>query len=235
MVLCSDKVKVRDFVLEKIGEEYLIPVLYTGESISADQLCALGNDIVAKASHDSNSYEIIRHNTPEVAKAATGRLQAKLKTDYGKEGNQFLYSLIQPQIIVEKMLIEKEKVTPDDFKIFCFRQADGSVKMLIELHENRQQPDYRVAWYDEDLESILLRGDLYEARPFPCPDRWPRMQKIAQSLSEGFDHVRIDLYYVNEQIYFGEMTFLDGGGRTEYSRFGGGKHDFDHELGSLWR
>jgi len=234
MVSCMDKIAVRDHVAAKIGPEILIPVLYTGESITAEQLLALGDDIVAKPSHDSKSTEIIRSNTSEIATAAAARLQAKLNTDFGKQTNQFAYCEVPPKILVEQMLIEANKVTPDDYKIFCFRQADGSIEMFIELHENREQPDYRVAWFDAGLEPIRILGDDYVTCSFPCPEKWPQMRTVAETLSADFDHVRIDLYHVDNQIYFGEMTFFDGGGRTEYSTQDGNRHDLDREMGRLW-
>ncbi len=234
MVECMDKIAVRDYVEEKIGEDYLIPLLYTGESITWDRLHALGDNIVAKPSHDSKSTEIIRTNTPKVAWKAAVRLRAKLATDFGKKTNQFPYCSVRRRILVEKMLIVEDKVTPDDFKIFCFKQPDGSTRMFVELHENREQPDYKVAWFDADLEPISMRGSEYVTRSFPCPGKWPQMREIAETLSADFDHVRIDLYHVDGRIHFGEMTFLDGGGRTEYSRVGGERHDFDREMGALW-
>ncbi len=234
MVQCTDKIAVRDHVAERIGKERLIPLIYVGDTVTGEQLHALGDDIVAKPSHDSKSTEIIRENSPEVANEAAARLQFKLKTDYGNTTNQFVYSSVQPRILVEKMLVDERKGTPDDYKIFCFRQPDGSTKMFIETHEFREQPGYRIAWFDEELEPIDLRGSEYRTRSFPCPEQWPQMRAIAGELSREFDHVRIDLYHAEDKIFFGEMTFLDGGGRTEYSRAGGKRHNFDRELGDLW-
>ncbi len=234
VVTCSDKIAVRNYVTERIGDEFLIPVLYTGDSITGDQLHALGDYIVAKPSHDSKSTEIIVSNSPEVAHRAATRLRAKLDTDYGKLTNQFAYSQIRPGILVEKMIVEAGKQTPDDYKIFCFRQPDGSTKMFVEVHRNREQPGYKIAWFDENLEAIAMRGSEYETRPFPCPGSWPRMKELALALSEDFAHVRVDFYCVDDQIYFGELTFFDGGGRTEYSRAGQVRHDLDREMGRLW-
>ncbi len=234
MVSCMDKIAVRDHVAAKIGPEYLIPVLYVGESITSEQLHALGDDIVAKPSHDSKSTEIIRSNTPEIATAAAARLRTKVNTDFGKQTNQFAYSDVPAKILVEKMLVEATKVTPDDYKIFCFRQADGTIKIHIELHQNREQPDYKVSTFDENLQPISLRAKEYGTCAFPCPEKWPRIREIAETLAVDFDHVRVDLYLLSDRIYFGEMTFFDGGGRTEYSTVEGERHDLDWEMGRLW-
>lgn len=234
IALCSDKIAVREYVAERIGPRYLIPLLYEGASITAEQLHGLGDDIVAKPNHDSKSTEIIRKNSPEIAREAAARLRGKLEIDYGRSTNQFAYSLIQPRILVEKMLVDADKRTPDDYKIFCFRQPDGSIKMYLELHEDREQSSYRASWYDELLNPLLLKGSDYRARNFPCPEAWPEMRAIAAQLARDFDHVRIDLYRVDGTIFFGEMSFFDGGGRTEYSKIGGERHDLDKEMGDCW-
>ena len=55
------------------------------------------------------------------------------------------------------------------------------------------------------------------------------MVTVASELCRGFDHVRVDLYNVNGKIYFGELTFTNGGGYEPiYPR------EMDFELGSLW-
>ena len=42
------------------------------------------------------------------------------------------------------------------------------------------------------------------------------MVEIAETLAEGFPHVRVDLYNVNGNIYFAEMTFISGGGYSKW-------------------
>lgn len=49
---------------------------------------------------------------------------------------------------------------------------------------------------------------------------------IANRLSDAFPRVRVDLYEVNKQIFFGELTFFNAGG---YMKFETGT--FDYELG----
>ena len=44
------------------------------------------------------------------------------------------------------------------------------------------------------------------------PPSFEQLKKTAEVLAKGIAHVRVDLYIVNENIYFGEMTFYDGSG-----------------------
>jgi hypothetical protein len=234
-VICSDKLAVRDFVRERIGESYLVPLLYSGGNISAEKLHSLGDDIVAKTNHDCKSAEIIRKNTAEVAAAAVERLNANLRRDYGEETNQVWYSKIEPKVLVEKMLIEEGMSVPIDYKTFSFKQPDGSFKRVIEVHQNRGYPDYSITSFDEAKRYISKCGDRdYKDLPFPCPEHWDEMLKVSDALAADFDHVRVDLYIVDGDIYFGELTFSDGGGRSVYSRSGGARNDLDWEWGGYW-
>jgi len=42
------------------------------------------------------------------------------------------------------------------------------------------------------------------------------MLEIADKLSEGIPHVRVDLYEINGKVYFGEMTFYHWGGLVPF-------------------
>ena len=62
-----------------------------------------------------------------------------------------------------------------------------------------------------------------------CPKHFEEMKKIAEKLSEGFDQVRVDLYVIEDKIYFGEMTFTNGSGFEVIV-----PDNYDFELGKLW-
>ena len=45
----------------------------------------------------------------------------------------------------------------------------------------------------------------------PKPKRFEELVEIANKLASPFPHVRIDMYYVDDKIIFGEMTFSTSG------------------------
>jgi hypothetical protein len=55
------------------------------------------------------------------------------------------------------------------------------------------------------------------------------MVELARILSKGFDHVRVDMYYLDDRIYFGEMTFTNGSGLEMIT-----PPEWDKKLGDLW-
>ena len=44
------------------------------------------------------------------------------------------------------------------------------------------------------------------------PQNYDEMISIAEKLAKGIPEVRIDLYEINGQVYFGEMTFFSQSG-----------------------
>ena len=55
------------------------------------------------------------------------------------------------------------------------------------------------------------------------------MQSIANTLSTGFDFVRIDLYNARAGVFFGEMTFTPTAAADSFD-----PPEFDDFLGTLW-
>ena len=56
------------------------------------------------------------------------------------------------------------------------------------------------------------------------------MVEIARRLASPFSYVRVDLYNVDGRVYFGELTFANGGGASAFSAY-----SYDLWLGKLWQ
>jgi hypothetical protein len=54
------------------------------------------------------------------------------------------------------------------------------------------------------------------------------MLSVAASLAKDFEYVRVDLYTVNDRIYFGELTFTPGAGVFPME-----PEDMDYQWGRL--
>lgn len=68
-----------------------------------------------------------------------------------------------------------------------------------------------------------------EVRP-QKPEKFEEMIEIAEKLSKGMPHIRVDLYDTCSQIYFGELTFFDGSGFDKIE-----PAEWDYKLGSMIR
>jgi len=228
-VICSDKKNVRDYVSEKIGQEYLIPLLYAGVSITTNQLKGFGPGIVAKATHDSGNVHIIKDisvNYEEIYQELTSGFQI----DYGKKSHELWYSDIVPHIIVEKLLVNKQGGLPEDYKFHVFND-DGQFKVVLQVDYDRFS-DHSRSFYNENLD--LLPFSIKFQNYQKCLDIEKstvlKMFELAKLLGSDFNYVRVDLYNVDGVIYFGELTFAHGGG---YEKVVPRKYDLI--LGNYWQ
>ena len=60
------------------------------------------------------------------------------------------------------------------------------------------------------------RMDMYQGE-FKLPDSLKTMAEYARILSKPFPFVRVDFYFANNKIYFGEITFTPANGCLLYT------------------
>ena len=62
------------------------------------------------------------------------------------------------------------------------------------------------------------------------PKQLKLLLEYSRKLSSEFKHARIDLFVVNDRVYFGEITFTNGAGFDKITPY-----SFDVEMGDLIR
>ncbi|BCE00393.1 ATP-grasp fold amidoligase family protein [Marinicellulosiphila megalodicopiae] len=226
--ICSDKLKVRDYVSEKIGAQYLIPLLFDGNDISIEQLKNIEGDYVVKTTHDSGGVFVVEKSQENDFNQIKKGLDKSLQHDFGKEVSEFWYSKIQPKIIVEKMLKDKEGSVPKDYKFHVFKN-NNQTRIYLQIDYDRFTTHNR-SLYDENLNLIPIswhkQNNFIELQKTKNHET---MLNLVKQLAVDFNYVRVDLYNVDGQIYFGELTFAAESG---FGRFSDKKFDF--ELGNYW-
>lgn len=213
--LLTDKYKVREYVKEKIGEKYLIPLLGVWDCFDDIDFNSLPEQFVLKCNHGCGWNQIVEN------KKEIDFVDMKKKFDWWMDTNfadiaglELQYTGIERKIIAEKFLVIPGEMDIPDYKIFVF---DGEVKLIqtdFGRREKHTQALYSPQW--EYLPySLLCKTDPNSI--IPKPYLLEEMLEVAKRLAEGFRHVRVDLYLVGEKIYFGEMTFTHCSGVGDYS------------------
>lgn len=230
-VLCADKYKVRDYVQKKIGEEYLIPQYFAKKRIEKKDLEELPNNFVLKTNNASKTNVIVNDKNKLDLDATAKKMNRYVKYKFGYRTFELFYNDIEPLIIAEKYIGTQEQV-PNDYKFYCFKQKNGTIKMIIQMDVARFTKDHARAYFNEKWE-MLPYGNADAASKkqikFNKPKKLKEMIEIAKKLSSDFDYVRVDLYEVEGKIYFGELTFTDGSG---YDLLKPDKYDI--EWGTYW-
>lgn len=226
-VTLSDKYLVRNWVASKIGDEYLIPLLGKWDTTKDLDFEKLPNQFVLKTNCGSGDVIIIRDKSKlskHDKKVIKAKLDYYLKCDFGATSYELHYSLIKPCIIAEKFIDSSEKDLPD-YKFLCFDGKAYFCWVDKGRYSNHSRHVYDTEW------NFQKWNQMYEIRDIgiPKPQNFDVMLKIATKLSEGFPHVRVDLYNIEGKIYFGEMTFTNGSGFDLIHPY-----EADLHLGSLW-
>ena len=219
----ADKFNVRDYVAQTIGEEYLIELLYHGDSLPLEQDMPVGNYVI-KATHDSGSVKIIRDSKYNY-KGLEQYFAKALKRDYGLVGGERWYSGIKPAIIIEKMLTNDDGELPEDYKIHVFKNE----LCILQVDYDRFTEHTR-DFYDEKLQKLSY-GNQYPLSNYTLSQKcdFSKMFELAKKLSKPFDYVRVDMYHCKGQVYFGELTFAPEAGYGVFT-----DKSFDLEWGNKW-
>lgn len=225
--ICADKYRVREYVKEKIGEEYLIPLLLVTDKLTEEQWKKLPNSFVAKANHNSGPVQIVKDKSKANMKEIIKELNNQLKLDYGVLSMEKYYSDIPRKIIVEKYL-EHEGDTLQDYKFNIF---NNSKKIFIDHILERKNNNLFSKIYDEDWKEQNFRmGTIKYKKILEKPKNYKIMLDIVKKLSEGLDYVRVDLYNLEGKIYFGELTFCESSGFGKIEPI-----EWDKKFGEFWK
>lgn len=211
----ADKYLVRDWVKEKIGEQYLIPLLGVYDKFEDIDFAKLPNQFVIKCNHGSGWNIIVKDKRKLNLLDAKKKISKWMSENFAfYAGYELQYRDIQPKIIIEKYLENKGSQNLYDYKFWCFNgevkymqfrdDFSANLKMVFyDLNWKRQPFYYDHPIYDKELER---------------PSNFQEMIDIARKLCQGFAFVCVDMYRLNDgTIYFGEMTFTRSSGFAHWN------------------
>lgn len=206
-----DKAKARDYITEKIGSQYLIPLLGRGIYNSAEEIDVddLPEQFVVKCTHDSGSV-VICHSKKEFDEHKRKQLQKALKRKYYYASREYALKFAEPKIIIEKYMSNGDHGLYN-YKFLCFH---GEPRYLCVVNHSLA----RLSFYNIDLSDAPFRRSHYlrfDKIPY-IPEKYNEMLEIARKLSKDIPFVRVDLYEVEGQIYFSELTFYPANGMTPF-------------------
>ena len=203
-----DKYNVRAYVKD-FSNVKLIPLI-AGPYHSFDEINFedLPNSFVLKCTHDSGGLVICKDKSKLDLEEARVKLEKSLNTNYYETNREWAYKNVPPAIIVEKLMVDESGSELKDYKFFCF---DGKPRVMFVAKD--RATDTKFDFYDMDYNHLDIKNGHENSEIItPKPDKFEEMKESASKLSKDFPHVRVDLYNINGEIYFGEMTFYHWSG-----------------------
>lgn len=208
-----DKYRVREYISEKLGEEYLIPLLGVWDDPEEIDFDKLPNQFVLKCNHNSGLGMCICKDKSKLdIKKVKAELKKGLKENFYLRGREWPYKDVPRKIICEKYMVDESGYELKDYKIFCF---NGEPKALFVATD--RMTDTKFDFFDVEFNHLpFTNGHPNAEKEIAKPQNLDEMLKAASILSKGIPQVRIDLYNVNGKILFGEMTFSHWSGMVPF-------------------
>ena len=210
-----DKYEVKQYIAAKIGAQYVVPTLGIWDSFDEIDFDNLPDQFALKCTHDSGGVVICPDKSKFDREAARQKLTANLGYNYYYDSREWPYKNIRPRIMAEKYLIDSTYGELRDYKFYTF---DGVVRVMMivgDRYDKNKKTTYD--YFDRDGNWLDFRFGGSNATVHPhAPEHVSEMIVLAEQLSKDMVHVRVDFYEVDGKIYFGEMTFYDGGGTQPF-------------------
>ena len=221
-----DKYKVREYIAQTLGEEYLIPLLGVWDDPDEIDFDALPDQFVLKCNHNSGSGMCICKNKSKLdIPKVKEELRKGLKENYYIRHREWPYKDVPRKIIAEKYMVDASGDLKD-YKFYCF---DGAMKFLMINSDRNSDKPTKADYFDRDFNWLDFTWGYSHAEVHPeKPEQFEKMVAIAEKLSKGLPHIRVDLYECNGQIYFGELTFFDGSGFDKIEPL-----EWDYKIGRM--
>ena len=219
----ADKYEAKKIVAERIGEQYVVKNLGYWRSFDEIDFDALPNQFVLKCTHDSSGAIICRDKNTFDKLSARRKINLSLKMNYFYACREWPYKNIPHRIIADELLNDHSGKELNDYKFWCFNGVPKYMYCTVksnDVYENFYDMDFKPANIDH--------GFRRRAPEFAKPEAFELMKELAGKLSAGIPFVRIDFFYVDGKVYFGEYTFFDWAGLQPFKTY-----QQDLELGKL--
>lgn len=205
-----DKYAVKSYVADIIGEHHIIPTIGVWNSPQEIDWSSLPNQFVLKTTNGGGgtSVFICRDKRTFDIQKVSEKLSRSLKVNIYKRLREWPYKNVPPRIIAEKYM-EDESGELRDYKFYCF---NGEPRVMIVATDRFVEHNFN--YYDMDFNPLPIHSAVggVSKKEIKRPAHLDEMIEVSRKLAAGFAHVRVDLYYVNQIVYFGELTLYDSSG-----------------------
>ena len=232
--LMVDKYAVKKYVADIIGEKYIIPTLGVWDKPEDIDWDALPNEFVLKTTHGGGSGGVVICKDKKTfdRNKAILTLRDSMNSDIYRSLREWPYKDVKKRVLAEKYMVPKDMVNNpiyelSDYKFFCFNGEPKYCQVIRDRHNKESIDFYDMNWRHQEfvgLNPVASNG----INPVPQPLLLDDMICICHKLSKNMKFVRIDMYVIDNRIYFGEITFYPASGMGLFN-----PDKWNEELGNL--
>ncbi len=212
IAVAADKGKAKQFISNRVGSEYVIPLLGVYDDVNDIDFSALPNRFVAKLNDGWGADKVLIIKNKQDTNI--DRVKAVLSSWLYPWNNYYYQNMCiidekmeKPTIVIENYVEQRGCSALDDYKFYC---CNGEPKFALVVAD--RGTDYQSRSF-VDMEWKVLpfsrRGKIVSRNP-KKPENLAKMIELCRNLSKGFPLVRVDFYEVDGHVYVGELTFTPG-------------------------
>ncbi len=232
--LMVDKFAVKKYVTDIIGEKYVIPTLGVWDKLEDIDWDALPNEFVLKTTHGGGSGGVVICKDKKTfdRNKAILTLRDSMNSDIYRSLREWPYKDVKKRVLAEKYMVPKDMVNNpiyelSDYKFFCFNGEPKYCQVIRDRHNKESIDFYDMNWRHQEFVGLNPAAS-NGINPVPQPLLLDDMICICHKLSKNMKFVRIDMYVIDNRIYFGEITFYPASGMGLFN-----PDKWNEELGNL--
>lgn len=208
-----DKYAVKEFVANKIGEKYIIPTLGVWDKFDDIDFDALPERFVLKTTHGGGGGGVVicKDRATFDKEKAQQIINRSMKGDIYLHYREWPYKNVPRRIIAEKFITNGYDEELTDYKFYCFNGEPRYCQVIADRRTKETIDFFDMDWNHQDFYGLNPKCGP-AAKPAAKPQGFDTMKRIARELAKDTEFVRVDLYAVNENQYFGELTFYPASG-----------------------
>ena len=223
MPIMADKYRVKKYVSDLIGQEFVVPNYGVWNSFDEIDFEKLPDQFVLKTTNDSLGTIVCKNKSFFDKKKAKKHIELGLKRNYFYNWREWGYKDVERRVIADKYLNDGTGAQLRDYKFWCCNGEPKYMYITIKgdgVYEN---------FYDMDFNPVDINHGFPRHKPeFEKPTSFELMKDLAKKLAGELPFVRVDFFNVNGHVYFGEFTFYDWAGLQSFISY-----EQDLKLGKL--
>lgn len=204
----NDKLAVRDFIRARVGEDYVVPLLGVWSDPALVEWDRLRVPFVLKPNHSCGPITYVRTESDLDRVRLTALARGWLAVDYFDTSLEWGYRNLPRRLLAEPLLRGPDGAALAEAQVFTFHGRAAIVRVRYGV---KGSDDRREARFDAQgtlLPMPWLRPEL-DLRP--TPEVFQRLITLAETLSAGFSHLRVDFNLTADGPMIGELTPYTGG------------------------
>lgn len=216
-----DKRAMKEYAAEHAPWINVPETLWHGEDLDQLDLSALPDQWVIKPNHRSKAVYFGDRSTTleELRRVTKGWLLPYDRIAVG----EWAYTQARRELIIEPRIGDGLPLT--DFKMFVFH---GRLRIL-HTDLGRFTDQFEEVFYDREWQPLDIRNEAPRGVVAPRPKNFGEMARAAEALGAGYDYMRVDLYNLDGELWFGELTPYPSGGLDAFT-----PDSVDLQLGAWW-